>query len=228
MMYFNIFIGVFVIIITLTLTPSFSEVSKNIEDLIEMGIELEESEQYEEAIIYFDKVLELDPDNVESLNEKGVILLKLDQFEEAISYFDRALILEPQNREIQLNWEIAYGKLQRDEIDGFVTIESRDSRGRLIAYIEGHPVQIVPHNSTYELINTFNFKEVITLEEQEFNVFEKREDFVPTTDLYIATISMPELIHNRPIYPIISDNIPGFFYQMDDSMIFDWVLLIPI
>jgi len=227
-MYLNIFIGILCIIIAFTLTPSFSEVSTNIEDFIEMGIELDESEQYEEALIHFDKILELDPDNVGALNEKGVILLKLDQFEEAISYFDRALILEPQNREIQLNWETAYGKLQRDEIDGFVTIESRDSRGRLIAYIEGHRVQIIPHSSTYELINTFNLKEVITLEEQEFNVFVKRHDFVPVSVTYIASITMPQLIHDIPSYPIVSHNMPGFFYQMDDSVIFDWVILIPV
>jgi len=227
-MYLNVFIGILCIIIAFTLIPSFSEVITNIEDLIEMGIELNESEQYEEALIHFDKVLELDPDNVGALNEKGAILLKLDQFEEAISYFDRALILEPQNHEIQLNWETAYVKLQRDEIDGFVTIEHRDPRGRLMAYIEAHRLQVVPHSSTYELINTFNLKEVITLEEQEFNVFVKKEEVVPLSDTYIATITMPHLIHEIPTYPILSDNMPGFYYQMDDSMIFDWVILIPV
>lgn len=228
MMNFNIFIGVISILIIFTLDQSFSETSENLDDLVDMGFKLEESEQYEEALIYFDKVLEQDPDHVVSLNEKGVVLSELEQFEEAISYFDRALSLEPQNREIQSNWESTYRNLPFDEIEGFAKIQVRDQRDRLIAYIEADHVKIVPHSSSYELLNTFNLKEVITREGQSFNVLERSENVFPLSDRYIPGISLKQVIHERPMLNIISTDMNGFFYQTEDSFIVDWILLSPV
>jgi tetratricopeptide (TPR) repeat protein len=52
---------------------------------------------YEDAIVYLDKALAIDPNsvNVDALYNKGAALLDQGKNEEAIEYFDRVLAIEP-------------------------------------------------------------------------------------------------------------------------------------
>ena len=95
-MYLNILLCILVIF-TFILTTSFSEAAENIENLIEKGIMLAESEQNLEALSYFDIVLEKEPSNLRALNAKAVTLGKLERYEEALSYLDRVLEQDPEN-----------------------------------------------------------------------------------------------------------------------------------
>ncbi len=47
----------------------------------------------EDALIAYDKALELDPNHVSAWNNKGIVLARLGRFEEAISCYDRAIEL---------------------------------------------------------------------------------------------------------------------------------------
>jgi len=96
-LYFNIISGILVIIFSFTLTASFGEASENLEDLIDNGITMAESGQYEEALSYFDKVLETESDNVRALNAKAITLGELEQYDEAFLYLDRILEQDPDN-----------------------------------------------------------------------------------------------------------------------------------
>ena len=71
--------------------------SDDVNDLMKKGLEATSGFRYDEAISYFDKVLEIEPDNVDALNNKGVSLGNLQQYKEAISYFDKVLEIEPDN-----------------------------------------------------------------------------------------------------------------------------------
>ncbi len=48
----------------------------------------------EEALIAYDKALEIDPNHVSSWNNKGIVLSRLKMFEEAISCYDRSIELD--------------------------------------------------------------------------------------------------------------------------------------
>jgi tetratricopeptide (TPR) repeat protein len=50
----------------------------------------------EDALIAYDKALELDPNHVSAWNNKGIILSRLERFEEAIECYDKAIEIEPQ------------------------------------------------------------------------------------------------------------------------------------
>ncbi|TSA17525.1 MAG: tetratricopeptide repeat protein [Nitrosopumilales archaeon] len=50
----------------------------------------------EEALIAYDKALELDPNHVSAWNNKGITLSRLKRFEEAIMCYDKAIEIEPQ------------------------------------------------------------------------------------------------------------------------------------
>ena len=75
--------------------------------LYNKGTSLAKLGKYEEAIVYFDKALEINPDNVEALNNTGVALAKLGKYKEAIECYDKALKLAPGDSDILKNRALA-------------------------------------------------------------------------------------------------------------------------
>jgi len=53
--------------------------------------------KFEEALTFFDKVLEIDPNHIEALIERGLTLLRMEKFPEALPYYERALELDSNN-----------------------------------------------------------------------------------------------------------------------------------
>ena len=49
----------------------------------------------EDALIAYDKALEVDPNHVRAWNNKGIALSRLERFEEAIECYDKAIEIEP-------------------------------------------------------------------------------------------------------------------------------------
>jgi len=74
---------------------SLSEQNLNSTELLARGDELLDAENYEEAIIYYDAALKIDPFNVSALFSKGLALDNLGRLDEAISYYDKVLALDP-------------------------------------------------------------------------------------------------------------------------------------
>jgi len=56
--------------------------------------------KYNEALQYFNKALELDPNYVKALAGKGYTLDRLKEYDEALKCYDKALKIEPQNAEL--------------------------------------------------------------------------------------------------------------------------------
>jgi len=88
---------IFMILISLTLLIIFpTAYSQTDEDsLMEKGIKAVNDSRYKEAITYFDKILESDPENVQALINKGTTLGFLKKHSDAIYYFDKVLEIEP-------------------------------------------------------------------------------------------------------------------------------------
>ena len=49
----------------------------------------------EDALIAYDKALELDPNHVSAWNNKGIVLSRLKRFDEAIVCYDKAIEIDP-------------------------------------------------------------------------------------------------------------------------------------
>jgi tetratricopeptide (TPR) repeat protein len=60
-------------------------------------VTLNNLDQYQQAITYFDKALEINPNYAYALAHKGDALSNLDQYQQAITYFDKALTIDPNN-----------------------------------------------------------------------------------------------------------------------------------
>jgi len=93
--FFNFAFGILITIILLTTGISLGQPSESLSELIEKGNELSRLGQYEEALPYFEKVLEIDSENTDALKAKSFILLLRGEFEEASSILDKVLELNP-------------------------------------------------------------------------------------------------------------------------------------
>ena len=61
-----------------------------------MGNERAKEGNNEDALIAYDKALELEPSNVSAWNNKGIVLSRLKRFEESIVCYDKAIEIEPE------------------------------------------------------------------------------------------------------------------------------------
>ena len=71
--------------------------------LLNKGIDKVKRGKPEEALGYFDKILEANPQNSDAWNNKGVALFYLGRVEEALEAYDKALALNPQDLEALRN-----------------------------------------------------------------------------------------------------------------------------
>lgn len=64
------------------------------EELIDMANKEKNSQNYKEALNYYDEALSLEPHNIYLLNQKGQMLLSINEFEQAINAFDDVLSID--------------------------------------------------------------------------------------------------------------------------------------
>ena len=55
--------------------------------------------KYEEAIIWYDKALALDPNDVVALNAKGAALFYLGKIQDALDSWNKTLTIDPTNQD---------------------------------------------------------------------------------------------------------------------------------
>jgi tetratricopeptide (TPR) repeat protein len=67
--------------------------------IINIGIALAQSKKPDEAMQYFDRAVNLDPNQAMAYNAKALLYLKTDRQSEALNNLDKALELEPGNTE---------------------------------------------------------------------------------------------------------------------------------
>ena len=79
------------------------------------AIALFSMEDYINAILNYEKVIELDKTNWKALNNKALALMKLERYEEAIKIFNDALEISAENKEVLYNMAEVY-KIKDDYI----------------------------------------------------------------------------------------------------------------
>ena len=84
---------------------------EQISSTVKNAMTLDRMGQFEEAISWYDKALEIDPENAVILSYKGVILTNLGRYEEAIFWFDKAIAADPTNISALYERRLAMEKL---------------------------------------------------------------------------------------------------------------------
>lgn len=68
-----------------------------------IGLAYRQKEDYDNAIYYYKKTLNLNTGHIDTFNEIGLCYMSMGQFEESREYFEEALRLSPENSEILCN-----------------------------------------------------------------------------------------------------------------------------
>lgn len=99
MIFENRLIGVLVLLgVSLVLSSynlAFGDLQNEVDIFFGKGEKAFGNQEFEKAISYYDKVLELEPTHVDSLFKKGGTLLILEKSDEAIEMFDKVLEIDP-------------------------------------------------------------------------------------------------------------------------------------
>lgn len=69
----------------------------NAESMNDVAVSLEYLEQYEDALKFYNKSLEIEPHNILALNNKSILLIKLKQYDEALSNINKVLEIDENN-----------------------------------------------------------------------------------------------------------------------------------
>ena len=88
---------------------------KDVEELLNRGNLLIWLKEYDEAIKFFEKAIEIKPDYIDALINKGVVLAKLQRYEKALEVYEKALKINPEDPFAWFNKGVTLGKLKRYE-----------------------------------------------------------------------------------------------------------------
>jgi len=106
------------------INPSFSqeplpEISDEDFDLLEEFLEYAdkffEEENYEEAILFYDKALSIDSTDLHALFGMAFTLDAISKYDEAISYYDQILAIDPSDTDALFGKELALESLMKEE-----------------------------------------------------------------------------------------------------------------
>ena len=92
--------------------------------LVHKGMDRVKRNEFEEAIEFFDQVLEANPQNADAWNNKGVALFSMGRPEEALECYDQALAADPENLEALRNRAFVLRAMERFEeaLEAYETI----------------------------------------------------------------------------------------------------------
>ena len=85
----------------------------SVEELFQKGNELAQAGEFDQAIVEYLALLELDPEHVSALTNLGVAYYSTGQLEEAIKQYESARELEPDDADIRSNLAAAYVQMGR-------------------------------------------------------------------------------------------------------------------
>jgi len=93
----------------------------------EKGRILTQKEEYEEALVCYDKALEIQKDHISTLNNKSYVLNKLKKYEDSLEIIEKALELDYNDVSLHINkcealFELRYYKEAMDECNSTIDI----------------------------------------------------------------------------------------------------------
>ena len=157
---------VFLGILCLIVLTSFTEVAaqevtillgKNVKEWHAIGVALISEGRHEEAIKYYDRILEVNPEDQKALLNKGSVLKDLEKYEEAIKYYDRILEVNPNHVKALASKGLSLAfLLQWTEAEELISRavelepDNKQIQGIKYQFLAGAPT-IPDHDSVYDI-----------------------------------------------------------------------------
>jgi len=172
----NLTVFLVLAIFSLPIIFAYGDADSENDLLLKKGIEHFGQEEYEQAISYFDEILESEPNDVEALYNKGNTLSKIEKFEEAIPYFEQVLNLDPSKYIARLKLEHALIEITSYRygfLDGVLEITVHDFNGGLVAYLRTTKIKAVEHEIIENLVEKWPITKIINQNNQELAVHQQ-------------------------------------------------------
>ncbi len=93
--------------------PMADDSTQKIKELFSRGFEAIKAQKYDEAIKYFEDVLEINPDNSEAHNNLGVAYAGLGRYSEAVEAYKQVIHIKPDYAEAHYSLGQTYSRLKR-------------------------------------------------------------------------------------------------------------------
>lgn len=95
----KIFLFGIILLFSITSLMTWADYSSETNSTFNEGLEYFQDRKFEQAISYFDKVLEVEPDYVDALAKIGDALIEVGKSKEAIPYFDKLITITPYHKD---------------------------------------------------------------------------------------------------------------------------------
>lgn len=206
----------------------------NTDALNNKGLALLQIGDTKQSIPYFDKILNIDPENVNALNNKGAALWKIKNFTGALYYFSRVLDVDPKNITPIVKNEVAvYNTIGLKNIENsrfsnsYLELEVRDSKGRLVSYIETKLIAFLDSNIIDKILDDYAEKQDITINGQKFKEFKITQtfDYSGPSSFAAKTTYYAENKYMDVIFLIASQ--PSYTFEPGDHGIVKWFMIKP-
>lgn len=96
------------------------------------GLNFLNEENYDEALMYLDKAIDMEPDNLEYLNSKSICLYNLNLVDESIEYLDKILQITPDDESIRTMKAKVLATKAKELQDNNLTQESIEIWGEIV------------------------------------------------------------------------------------------------
>ena len=181
--------------VSLSSILAFADSEDDIISLHDKGVDLVNTGNYEEAILYFDKALEINPNDVHVLNSKGWALNLMENYYEAKIIFDKILYGIPNFLPAQIGQLHAIGNMYK-YVDGTLEITIHNQQGQLVGYLLTPNLKILDHDIAKEEIDKWEVIDTISRNGQNFKVLQREYSFTVPSDeiqhINKLSLSVPE------------------------------------
>ena len=93
---------------------------KNIREWESISVALVSENRFKDALIYLDKILDVEPDNLKALSNKAGLLIQFGEFSESLKLSEKVLVIQPDRVSTLTNKAIALQSLDRYD-DAYLT-----------------------------------------------------------------------------------------------------------
>jgi len=188
-------------LMSILLVPKSLAEGTTTEDLFNEAMLAINASNYEEAIVNFDKILEIDPSNIGTLSNRGSALIKIERYEEAIVNFDKILSMQPTNIQALNNKGVALMKLQKYEeakmiFDKILEIDSEyknAKRNLFLAQTEIGELKVPDHY-------------LVQLQVQVRDINGKLVGVIDTQKMFLGNSISYEFLNSKPISEIYEED----------------------
>ena len=194
----------------------YKKENNNLNLLYLIGTSYTQIKKPKNAVIYFEKALNINNNHVATNNNLGSVYFELDRYEEAIKIYQKLLIIDPNYSAAQNNLAVCYGKIKnhdkainilqellRKNLNNF---QAYNNLGNIYADIKKYQLALINYNKALEINPNFTI------------AYENLGDLYCANKEYENGLKMYQKIFDiDPIYsetnaPKIIDNI--FFTKM--------------